>query len=66
MTQGKIERWHQMMKNRLLLAHYYLPGELEARIETFVDYYNQRQYHERLHNVTPADIYFRRAGSIVT
>ena len=23
MTQGKIERWHQTMKNRILLEHYY-------------------------------------------
>ncbi len=24
-TQGKIERWHQTMKNRVLLENYYLP-----------------------------------------
>ena len=29
-TQGKIERWHQTLKNRILLEHYYLPGELEG------------------------------------
>jgi len=28
-TQGKIERWHQTLKNRILLEHYYLPGRLE-------------------------------------
>ena len=28
-TQGKIERWHQTMKNRVLLENYYLPGDLE-------------------------------------
>jgi putative transposase len=28
-TQGKIERWHQTLKNRILLEHYYLPGDLE-------------------------------------
>ena len=27
-TQGKIERWHQTMKNRVLLKNYYLPGDL--------------------------------------
>jgi hypothetical protein len=32
MTQGKIERWHQTLKNRILLENYYLPGELEAKI----------------------------------
>jgi transposase InsO family protein len=32
MTQGKIERWHQTLKNRILLENYYLPGDLEAQI----------------------------------
>ncbi len=45
-TQGKIERWHQTLKNRILLENYYLPGDLEARIDTFVDHYNHRRYHE--------------------
>jgi len=65
MTQGKIERWHQTMKNRLLLEHYYLPGDLEAHIEAFVDYYNHRRYHESLQNLTPADVYFGNGGSIL-
>ena len=29
-TQGKIEPWHQTLKNRILLENYYLPGDLEA------------------------------------
>jgi putative transposase len=29
-TQGKIERWHQTLTNRILLENYYLPGDLEA------------------------------------
>jgi transposase InsO family protein len=33
-TQGKIERWHQTLKNRILLENYYLPGELEAQVAT--------------------------------
>jgi transposase InsO family protein len=32
MTQGKIERWHQTLKNRILLENYFLPGDLEAQI----------------------------------
>ena len=32
MTQGKIERWHQTLKNRILLENYYLPGDLEAQV----------------------------------
>jgi len=58
-TQGKIERWHQTLKNRILLENYYLPGDLEARIDTFVDHYNHRRYHESLDNITPADVYPR-------
>jgi hypothetical protein len=35
-TQGKIERWHQTLKNRILLEDHFLPGDLEAQIEAFV------------------------------
>ena len=47
-TQGKIERWHQTLKNRVLLENYFLPGDLEAQIDAFVDHYNHRRYHESL------------------
>jgi putative transposase len=29
-TQGKIERWHQTLKNRILLENYFFPADLEA------------------------------------
>jgi hypothetical protein len=64
-TQGKIERWHQTMKNRILLENYYLPGDLERQIGAFVDYYNNQRYHESLKNVTPADVYFGRDKAIL-
>ena len=64
-TQGKIERWHQTLKNRILLENYYLPGDLRHQIETFVDRYNHRRYHESLQNLTPADVYFGRAQAIL-
>ncbi|MBK7284085.1 MAG: IS3 family transposase [Sphingomonadales bacterium] len=64
-TQGKIERWHQTLKNRILLENYYLPGDLEAQIEAFVEHYNHQRYHESLNNVTPADVYFGRAKAII-
>jgi transposase InsO family protein len=54
MTQGKIERWHQTLKNRILLENYFLPGDLEVQIEAFVAHYNHRRYHESLGNLTPA------------
>jgi len=64
-TQGKIERWHQTLKNRILLEHYFLPGDLEKQIEAFVDHYNHQRYHESLKNLTPADVYFGRGQSIL-
>ena len=64
-TQGKIERWHQTLKNRILLENYFLPGDLEKQIEAFVDYYNHQRYHESLDNLTPADVYFGRGQSIL-
>jgi hypothetical protein len=64
-TQGKIERWHQTIKNRILLENYYLPGDLEQQIAVFVDHYNNHRYHESLNNVTPADVYFGRDKDIL-
>ena len=63
-TQGKIERRHQTLKNRILLENYYLSGALEASIGRFVDHYNHRRYHESLSNLTPADVYFGRGQTI--
>ena len=64
-TQGKIERWHQTLKNRILLENYFLPGDLGKQIELFVEHYNHQRYHESLQNLTPADVYFGRAQSIL-
>jgi transposase InsO family protein len=64
-TQGKIERWRQTLKNRILLENYFLPGDLEFQIKAFVEYYNHQRYHESLNNVTPADAYFGKAEAII-
>ena len=64
-TQGKIERWHQTMKNRVLLENYYWPEDLKRQIGVFVDHYNNHRYHESLSNVTPADVYFGRDKEIL-
>ena len=66
MTQGKIERYHRSMKNEINLQKYYMPWELEQEIERFIDYYNNRRYHEALDNVTPADVYYGRQREIIT
>ena len=64
-TQGKIERWHQTLKNRILLENYFLPGDLKGQIGRFIDHYNNHRYHESLNNLTPADVYFGRGQSIL-
>ena len=64
-TQGKIERWHQTMKNRVLLENYFLPGDLERQIGAFVDHYNNHRYQESLANLTPADVYHGRGPKIL-
>jgi len=64
-TQGKIERWHQTLKNRILLENYFLPGDLGRQIEAFVEHYNHHRYHESLGNLTPADVYFGRDQAII-
>jgi putative transposase len=65
MTQGKIERWHQTLKNRILLENYYLPSDLEGQIKAFVADYNRMRYHEGIGNLTPADVYFGRGQTIL-
>ena len=77
-TQGKIKRWHQTLKNRILLEHYFLPGDLKTQIEAFVDHYNHQrdpltgrlickitERGESLNNVTPSDVYFGRNKAIL-
>ena len=64
-TQGKIERWHQTLKNRILLENYFFEGELKAAIAAFIDHYNNRRYHESIGNLTPADVYFGRSETIL-
>jgi putative transposase len=64
-TQGKIERWHQTLKNRILLENYFFPADLKAQIEAFVDHYNHQRYHESINNLTPADVYFGRGQAIL-
>jgi transposase InsO family protein len=66
MTQGKIERYHLSLKMVVKLLQYYFPDQLEEEIGLFIEYYNNRRYHESLDNVTPADVYFGRNREIVS
>ena len=64
-TQGKTERWHHTLNNRIVLENYFLPRDLEKPIEAFVEHYNHQRYHQSLKNLTPADVYFGHGQSIL-
>ena len=64
-TQGKIEHWHQTLKNRVLLENDDLPGDLEAQADAFVAHYSRRRYHESLRNLTSAGVEFGHGQNIL-
>ena len=55
-TNGKLERYHQSIKQDVNQVPYEVPGDLEVATLGFVDYYNHRRYHKALSNVTPDDV----------
>ena len=65
-TQGKIERYHRSIKNVITLHNYYFPTELEQAISEFVNYYNNKRYHESLNNLTPVDVFHGRSKKIIS
>ena len=64
-TQGKIERWHRTLKDRILLEHHYLPGDLERQLEEFITHYNTRRYHESLNNLTPECVFTGQSVAVL-
>jgi transposase InsO family protein len=64
-TNGKLERYHRTLKGQVNLVVHDTPSALEQTLESFVDYYNHRRYHEGLGNVTPADVYEGRREAIL-
>jgi len=55
-TNGKLERYHQSIKQDVNQVPYEVPGDLEVATLGFVDYNNNRRYHKALSNVTPNDV----------
>jgi putative transposase len=47
-TNGKLERYHQSIKQDVNQVLYEVPSELEMAIAGFVDYNNNRRYHKPL------------------
>ena len=64
-TNGKLERYHQSIKQEVNQVPYEVPGDLEVAISGFVDYYNNRRYHKALGNVTPDDVLHGRREEIL-
>ena len=65
-TNGKLERYHQSIKQDVNQVPYEVPGDLEVATLGFVDYYNNRRYHKALGNVTPDDVlHGRREGILI-
>jgi putative transposase len=64
-TNGKLERFHETLKARTNLLVWTSPEELRRAIEGFIEFYNQRRYHEGIGNVAPADVYYGRREEIL-
>jgi len=65
-SNGKLERYHQSIKQDVNQVPYEVPGDLEVATLGFVDYYNHRRYHKALSNVTPDDVLRgRREGILI-
>ena len=64
-TNGKLERYHQSIKQEVNQVPYEAPSDLEEAITGFVDYYNNRRYHKALGNVTPDDVLHGRLEEIL-
>ena len=64
-TNGKLERYHQTIKQDVNQVPYEVPSDLEEAIAAFVGYYNHKRYHMTLGNVTPADVLNGRREQIL-
>lgn len=64
-TCGKIERFHQTLKQHLAaLPRAASVAELQQQIDAFVDYYNHRRRHSALSRATPAQAHAARSPAL--
>jgi putative transposase len=64
-TNGKLERYHQTLKQDVNQMPYDFPCDLDKALRDFVDYYNHRRYHKALGDVTPVDVLQGRRKQIL-
>lgn len=64
-TNGKIERYHRSLKEKVLLNVHDAPQKLKAEIGKYISHHNKRRYHEALGNVSPDDVYYGRRDQIL-
>lgn len=64
-TNGKIERYHKTLKQRIYLSVWDSLDRLKEEIGQYIHEYNSRRYHESLGNVTPDDVYFGKREAIL-
>jgi putative transposase len=65
-TCGKFERLNRTAKAKIKLVIYTSPGELEAAVADFQQWYNHERYHQALGNLRPVDVYEGRARAILS
>lgn len=63
-TQGKIERWHHVVCDRILPENFYLLGSLAAPTDALGTHSNNQRYPESLDYPAPADVYFGHEQTI--
>jgi len=63
-TQGKIERFHRSIKERICLLVYCSPDELKRSLDEAINKY-ARTPHKALSNVSPLDVYLGRKEEIL-
>ena len=62
---GKLQRFHETLRFRLNPLVFTSPEALRGAMAEFIEFYNDRRYHEGIGNATPADVYYGRWEEIL-